>query len=112
MKSGRSGTILLVVNMITAALLVLAVILFKIVYNNLATVDNLLQREKAFWLAEAGLVMGRVEIRRNPGWYAEKEENFGGGRVRIIRKFGEEQFWAIGGFGKGQVVLIENGGTK
>lgn len=57
--------------MVSAALAVLAVILTRMVYNSCLTADCLLRREEAFWLAEAGLERGRMETRRNPGWYTD-----------------------------------------
>lgn len=70
MKNRRGSALLLVV-ILCAALMTLAVILTKIVYNCYATAALLEQREAAFWLAEAGLETGKVRLAHNPGWYTD-----------------------------------------
>ena len=67
----RSGSALLIVIIVTSALLTLAVILTKIVYNSYATEALIGQREQAFWLAEAGLELGKARLAQNPDWYTD-----------------------------------------
>lgn len=70
MKNKRGSALLLAI-VIAAMFMALAVILTKIVYNGYATVELIKQREKAFWLAEAGLEAGKVRLSHNPGWYTD-----------------------------------------
>jgi hypothetical protein len=119
----RGGSALLLAIMVSAVLMVLAVILTKMVYNSCLTADCLLRREEAFWLAEAGLERGRMETRRNPGWYTDlphfpeddvawlktgavgRRENLGKGFFKAVRELGGEGLYAVGCSGTAVVIL-------
>jgi hypothetical protein len=120
---GKKGASLLLIIMITSLFMLLAAFLVKIAYNSHATTNSLLQREGAFWLAEAGLQMGGVKIRHNPAWYTDlphhpgndrrwlqtqalgERQGLGGGSYKVVREKGAEQFYAVGSKGKAVVIL-------
>jgi len=119
----KRGSALLLAIMMVSVLLTLAVILSKIVYNGYATSVYLLRREQAFWLAEAGLEAGKVELNRNPGWYTDLprypendtrwikleaiglRQNLGEGSYKLVREKDRDRFYAAGFKGKAVVVL-------
>jgi len=119
----RRGVALLSVIIIVSLLMSLAVIMAKMVYNEHGTAVNLLRREEAFWLAEAGLAAGKVKLVQNPDWYTDlphypeddshwlKEEargiveSLGSGEYKIIREKDQNQLFAVGHKGRSRVVL-------
>lgn len=119
----KKGSALVLAVMVIAMLLVGAVFLVKIVYTTYETGENLILREQAFWLAEAGAEKGKTELARNPGWFtdlphtAEDDLNWigtqaagwqmdlGNGRLKIVRERERNYFFAVGMKGKAQVVL-------
>ena len=120
---GRRGSSLILVILIIAAFTVLAGLFARIVYNGYASVNNALIREQAFYLAEAGLAKGKVELAHNPNWYTDtpyyiednvrwlvsyavgQETTLGEGSFKIVREKGKRHFYALGRKGKGLVVL-------
>ena len=122
-RQGRPGAALLLVIIISSIFMVLAVFLLKIAYNNYVTASSLLQREEAFWLAEAGLEKGKVEINLNPFWYTDlpyylqdnlewlksgavgEKNSLGQGCFKIIREREKNRLYSIGFKGKALVVL-------
>ena len=111
---------------VTAILLVLTVFLFKIAYNSYVTANALREREEAFWLAEAGMEKGKVEINYNPAWYTDLpyflEDNLewlkagavgergslGRGNFKVVREKDRSWLYSIGYKGKAVVVLKIN----
>ena len=104
-------------------ILVLGVILTKIVYNTYASAHALVEREQAFWLAEAGLEKGKVELKHNPAWYTDlphypeddvswlkagavgQKERLGEGWFKVVREKDKDRFYSVGIKGKAVVVL-------
>lgn len=119
----RKGSALLLIIILFAIFTVLAVLFVKIVYNYYASTNAVLQREQAFYLAEAGLERGKVELVHNPNWYTDlpyylkdnvpwlinyaigQETKFGEGSFKIVREMGKDRLYSIGFKGKGVVVL-------
>lgn len=109
--------------LLTAIFMTLAVFLSKIVYNSCATTAFLLRREQAFWLAEAGLEAGKVNLNHNPGWYTDlphypendnrwlregavgERQSLGGGWFKVVREKDKNLLYAVGGRGRAAVVL-------
>ncbi len=122
MKNRRGSALLLAVVM-SAVMLTLAVFLLKMVYNGHATASYLVGREKAFWLAEAGLAAGKTRLAHNPGWYTDlshypeddprwvKEaavgycESLGEGSYKLVREKDQDRIYAVGRRGRAAVVL-------
>jgi hypothetical protein len=119
----RKGSALLSVIIIFSILFILAGLLTKIVYNNYSSTNAALMREQAFYLAEAGLEKGKVELTHNPNWhtdlpyyisdniqwlitYASGDKNdLGEGSFKVVREKGKNRLYSIGIKGKGIVVL-------
>jgi hypothetical protein len=123
MPAGRQGSALILIVFIIAAFTILAALFAKIVYNNYASANAALLREQAFYLAEAGLEKGKVELVHNSNWYTDlpyflednvtwlagyalgQETTLGEGAFKIVREKGETNLYAIGKKGKGVVIL-------
>ena len=119
----KPGSALLPVLLAANILLVMAVILIKIVYNTYAINYCLNQGAQAFWLAEAGLERGKVEVVNNPAWYTDLPHvpdddkvwleggavgqlfPLGGGSFKLIREKGKEQLYAVGEQGGGRAII-------
>jgi hypothetical protein len=122
----RKGSALLLVVFIFSASMILAALFAKIVYNSYATANAALQREQAFYLAEAGLEKGKVELAHNPNWHTDlpyylpdnvpwlinyavgQETSLGEGSFKIIREQGKDRLYSVGLKGKGMVILRLN----
>jgi hypothetical protein len=114
---------LILVIFLSGLFLTLGVILLKMVYNDRVAAGGFCDREQAFWLAEAGLEKGKVELVENSNWYTDlphyPEDDFkwlkegavgqkakmGGGGVKIIREKGVNRLYALGFRSKAVVIL-------
>lgn len=123
LPSGKRGAALLLVIFVFAIFSILAVFSVKIVYNCSAGINAALAREQAFYLAEAGLEKGKVELTHNPNWYTDlpyylkdniawltgyavgQKVAFGEGSFKLIREKGKDRLYSIGQKGKGLVIL-------
>jgi hypothetical protein len=119
----RRGSALLLAMVMSAIMLTLAVFLLKMVYNGYVTASYLVMKEKSFWLAEAGLVAGKVKLVHNPGWYTDLPhypeddarwvkqeavgfwESFGEGSYKLVREKDQDRIYAVGRRGRATVVL-------
>lgn len=108
---------------ISSIFLLLAVFMVRIVYNCVSGTDLLVEREQAFWLAEAGLEDAKVRLARNSNWFTDpthypeedlawlkngargEEEGFGEGKFKLIREEGRQKLYSIGMKGAAVVVL-------
>ena len=122
-RTGRQGSAIIIIIIIISLLGTLSALSVKIVYNYLASANSGLNREQAFWLAEAGLAKASVEIAHNPNWYTDTpyypEDNvgwlinyavgqinsLGEGSFKIVREMGKDRLYSIGLKGSGVVVL-------
>ena len=119
----KRGSALLLMVMISAVFMVLAVFLLKIVYNCHSSAAGFVVREKAFWLAEAGLEDGRMRLTKNPNWYTDlphypendvrwlsgvalgEQASLGEGTYKIVREKDKSKFYVVGRSGAGMVLL-------
>lgn len=119
----RKGAALLLTILIVSFSLTLGALLTRMVYNCYATTNAALTREQAFFLAEAGLEKGKVELAHNPNWYTDlpyyltdnllwlanyavgDTAGLGEGSYKVVREKGRDCLYAIGNKGKGLVVL-------
>ena len=103
--------------------LVLGALLTRMVYNCYATTNAALTRQQAFFLAEAGLEKGKVELAHNPDWFTDlpyyltdnllwlanyavgDDASLGEGSYKVVREKGRGCLYAIGYKGKGRVTL-------
>jgi len=109
----RRGSALLPVIVIVSVLISLAVILTRRVYNSYMTEALIGQRERAFWLAEAGLEAGKARLAANPDWYTDLPSvpTVGAagvlptGSFLMVRIKGQDTLCAFGRSGKAKVGL-------
>ncbi|MBN3033037.1 MAG: hypothetical protein JW873_02970 [Candidatus Saganbacteria bacterium] len=119
----RPGAALLIAVILAGLLLGLAVIAAKIVYNSCATEDLLDRRERAFWLATAGLEQGKAGLARDPDWYTDLPHApaddkqwlqlaargtggaLPGGTFKLVRERGMPRLYCLGSSGRGRVIL-------
>ena len=119
----RKGSALLLVIIILGIFMVLGVILSKIAYNVSLSSHLLLEREQAFWLAEAGLEKGKAELKRDPDWYTDLPHNpendidwlksaaagsrteANGGWIKIVRESSGSSLYSVGFKGRAAVIL-------
>lgn len=119
----RHGSALILIIVIIAFFSTLGALFARIVYNDYAGANARLLREQAFYLAEAGLEKGKVELIHNPNWYTDLpyylddnaswltkfaqglEMSLGDGSFKIVREKGKHILYSIGVKGKGLVIL-------
>jgi len=122
----RKGSLLLLVAVICSVWLVLSVILCKIVYNCQVSSACLVQREEAFWLAEAGVAAAKARLHENPNWYTDLPHSppddsdwakaaaagytaaLGDGYYKIIREKDRDLIYTVGFAGQAVVVVGAN----
>jgi len=81
------------------------------------------QKEKAFYLAEAGIEEAKALIAANNEWYTDaphspdddanwlisgsigSEKQLGGGRYRMVRESGENIMYSVGTYKQGKAVI-------
>ncbi|MFA4844558.1 MAG: hypothetical protein WC632_06395 [Candidatus Margulisiibacteriota bacterium] len=119
----RSGAALLVAILVAGALLLLAVFLGKMVYNNHVAAVLFYRREQAEWLAEAGLASAGVELVKNPAWYTDQPhwpagehnwlknsavgygQSLGEGSFKVVREKDLKVVYAVGRSARAVVIL-------
>jgi len=119
----RKGSALILTILILSLFAALAAFLTRVFYNNYSGARLALVREQAFYLAEAGLEKGKVELAHNPGWYTDlpyyladnpqwligyaagQKNDLGEGSYKVVREKGKNRLYAVGHKGKGIVVL-------
>lgn len=119
----KKGSALILVIIIFSIFSILGVLFARIVYNTNTTVKVVLQRTRAFYLAEAGLEKGKVSLAHNPNWFTDlpcypdatttwlisqavgEKTLLGEGSFKVIREKGKNILYSIGQKGKGVAVL-------
>jgi Tfp pilus assembly protein PilX len=119
-KHGSKGQALIIVLVVIAALLAAGAIFLKTVFSEKSMVNLYVEKEKAFYLAEAGLENGRSIIAANPNWFTENPhlpaddpdwlmnkaagsvKQFGGGSYKIVRESGDNVIYSVGYFRGGR----------
>lgn len=118
--AARKGSALIMTALFVALFGLLASLLVKLAYNNLATAQNNYRQAQAFYLAEAGLAKGSLYP---PNWFTDlphspsadanwlinsavgESLSLGGGRFKLVRIQGEQIIYAVGFSGRAVVVL-------
>ena len=117
------GQALVIVLVVISALLAAGIIFVKIVLSERSMEELYIQKEKAFYLAEAGLEDGKSIIAVNQNWFTDAPHSptddaswlidvakgsikqFGGGQYKIIRESGKNIVYSVGYFKSGRSVL-------
>lgn len=123
MPNKRKGIALVLAILLLATSGLTAALLLKIVYNSWVVSSLGLQKEQAFYLAEAGLEVGKNRLAQDPDWYTdlphsvEEDTNwliqsaigegclFGEGTYKLVRENGKDHFYCVGKKGKAISVL-------
>jgi hypothetical protein len=117
------GQTLIIALLIISALLAAGAIFLKTVFSDVSMVSLYVQKEKAFYLAEAGLEDGKSIIASNPGWFTDNPhapaddpgwlidgakgavKQFGGGSYKIVRESGKNIIYSVGCSSSGRSVV-------
>jgi len=124
MRGIRSrGQALVIVLVVISALLAAGVIFARVILSERGMAELYVQKEKAFYLAEAGLEDGKSTIAANPYWFTDNPhtpaddanwlidgakgavKQFGGGSYKIVRESGKNIIYSIGYFKSGRSAL-------
>lgn len=117
------GQALMITLLIISALLAGGAIFIKIIFSERSMANLYVQKEKAFYLAEAGLEDGKSIIASNPSWFTDNPhttsddpgwlidgakgavKQFGTGSYKIVRESGKNIIYSVGYSGVGRSVL-------
>ena len=117
------GQALVIVLVVITALLAAGIIFVRVVLSERSMEELYSQKEKAFYLAEAGLEEGKSIIAVNPNWFTDAPHSpiddapwlidaakgsikqFGGGSYKIIRGSGKNIIYSVGYFKGGRAVV-------
>lgn len=124
MRGTRSkGQALVIVLLMISALMVAGAIFVRIIFSERSMVDLHAQKEKAYYLAEAGLEDGKATIAANMNWFTDNPHSpaddsgwlmnaakgavsqFGSGSYKVVRESGKNIIYAVGYSGSGRSVL-------
>jgi Tfp pilus assembly protein PilX len=117
--TNSKGQALVIVLLMISALMVAGAIFVKIVFSERSMADLYVQKEKAFYLAEAGIEDGKATITANLNWFTDNPHSpaddsawlmntakgsvsrFGGGSYKVVRESGKNIIYAVGYSGNG-----------
>jgi hypothetical protein len=121
--TSSKGQALVIVLVVITALLAAGIIFARIVLSERSMEELYVQKEKAFYLAEAGLEEGKSMIAVNPNWFTDNPHSpaddsdwlidaakgsirqFGGGNYKIVRESGKYNIYSVGYFKGGRAVV-------
>jgi hypothetical protein len=123
LKHNSKGQALIIVLLVISALLISGAIFLKIVFSERSMVNLYIEKEKAFYIAEAGLEEGKAIVFANPTWFTDAPHSpdddvnwlmegaagsvkqFGGGSYKIIRESGNNMIYSVGCYRNGRSVV-------
>lgn len=115
-KLKPKGIALILVIFIIAVLLLTGTTLVKLVYSSYTHTAYRLAKLKAFYLAEAAIEYGKIEIVNNPVWYTDtivtdpekgigRGIGLGVGTSKCVRERGKNILYGIGSKGKAKAII-------
>lgn len=122
-ETRSKGQALIIVLVLISAMLFAGMVLLRSVLSEGTMVNLYTAKEKAFYIAEAGLEDGKSIIATNPNWFTDNphspnddtawlindangsKKQFGGGSYKIVRESGENMIYSIGQFKNGMSVV-------
>jgi hypothetical protein len=122
-RVGSKAQILLISMVLLSALLGAAILLASSALSERAMSDLFLQKEKAFYIAEAGIESAKVTISAQPNWFTDNPRSpdhdvnwiinaakgeirtFGSGQYKIVREGGKNIIYSVGMNKKAKVIL-------
>ena len=123
LRASSKGQALVIVLVVITALLAAGIIFARIVLSERSMEELYIQREKAFYLAEAGLEDGKSMIAANPNWFTDAPHSpaddsswlidaakgsikqFGGRSYKIVRESGKNTIYSVGYFKSARAVV-------
>ena len=123
LKRRSSGQALIIVLLVIAGLLASGAIFLKVVFSERSMADLYIMKEKAFYIAEAGLEDGRSIVNADPNWFTDNPhlpaddanwlmnkafgsiKQFGGGSYKIVRESGDNIIYSVGSFKSGNSIV-------
>jgi hypothetical protein len=108
------GQVLVIVLVMMAALIVAGTIMLRIVFSERSMAELYVQKEQAFYIAEAGLEDAKATISKNPSWFTDNPhspaddaswviniakgsiKSFGGGSYKMVRSSGSTIIYSVG----------------
>jgi hypothetical protein len=123
LRASSKGQALVIVLVVITALLAAGIIFVRVVLSERGMEELYIQKEKAFYLAEAGLEDGKSIIAANPNWFTDiphspsddmswlidtakgSIKQFSGGSYKIIRESGKNIIYSVGYFKGGRAAV-------
>lgn len=108
---------------LASAMLFAGMIFLRSVFSERTMANLFIAKEKAFYIAEAGLEDGKSIIAANPNWFTDNPHSpnddaswlidtangsikqFGGGSYKIVRESGKNIIYSVGQF-KGGISIV------
>jgi len=112
----------MIVLLVISALMVAGAIFVRMVISERNMAELFIQKEKTFYLAEAGIEDGKATLASNPNWFTDNPHSpaddidwlidsakgsikqFGGGRYKIVRESGKNIIYSVGYFRNGRAI--------
>lgn len=113
----------MIVLLVISALMVAGAIFVRMVLSERTMAELFIQKEKVFYLAEAGLEDGKATLASNPNWFTDNPHSpaddtdwlidsakgsikqFGGGSYKIVRESGKNTIYSVGYYNGGRSVM-------
>lgn len=117
------GQILIVTMLIMAALITAGAVFLRNIFTERISEVLFVQKEKAFYIAEAGIEEAKSVIAANPAWFTDNPHHpdddaswlinsakgtikqFGGGSYKIVRESGNDSIYSVSSYGQGRAVI-------
>lgn len=117
------GQALVIVLLVLSALLAAGIIYVRSIIAERTMANLYIQKEKAFYIAEAGLEDGKSTIAANPNWFTDNPHSpnddinwlmnaatgsikqFGGGSYKIVRESGKDIIYSVGQYKSGKSIV-------
>lgn len=123
------GQILLITLLLMVALLAMLSFFINSIFAERKSLELFIQKEKAFYIAEAGLEDAKSIVANNPYWFTDNPHSpaddtnwimngargsvtdFGGGSYKIVKSSGSNIIFSVGSFRNGKAVLRVKSGV-
>jgi hypothetical protein len=116
--TNNKGQILIIVMLIMSALLMAGVLMTRAILSEQFMINMFINKQKAYYLAEAGIEDAKVLILNNPNWFTDNPhtpdddsdwiiylstgciKKLGSGSYKIVRESGKNAVYSVGFIGK------------
>ena len=124
------GQVLIITLLLMVALLAMLSYFINSIFAELKSLELFIQKEKAFYISEAGLEDAKFILANNPSWFTDNPHSpgddtnwimntargsvvdFGGGSYKIVRSSGSNLIYSVGSFKNGKVLLRSKYGAR